>query len=98
MAPELWERLGIDFEAALPSIMEAASTIDQSLFTSFERGFYSKLVPNVRELGLLDTNNGYLRRLWGEAGLLKYKFAEDTASDYESYDAVARDRAASSTV
>ena len=94
----MWERLGIDFEAALPSIMEAASTIDQSLFTSFERGFYSKLVPNVRKLGLLDANNGYLRRLWGEAGLLEYEFAEDTASDYESYDAVARDRAASTTV
>ena len=98
VAPEMWERLDIDFEAALPSIMEAASTIDQSLFTSFERGFYSKLVPNVRKLGLLDANNGYLRRLWGEAGLLEYEFAEDTASDYESYDAVARDRAAGSTV
>ena len=39
---------------------------------------------------------GYLRKLWDEAGLLKYEFADDTASDYETYDAVAQDRAAAS--
>jgi hypothetical protein len=42
---------------------------------------------------LLDANNGYLRRLWDDAGLLKYQFDDDTATDYESYDAVAQDRA-----
>ena len=60
----------------------------------FARGFFAKLVPNVRKLGLLDANNGYLREKWGEAGLLEFEFADDTGSDYESYDAVARDRAA----
>ena len=57
-------------------------------------GFFAKLVPNVRKLGLLDANDGYLRRLWGDAGLLEYEFADDTGSDYESYDEVAKDRAA----
>jgi len=51
-------------------------------------------VPNVRKLGLLDANRGYLRERWGEVGLLQFEFADDTGSDYESYDAVARDRAA----
>lgn len=92
--PEMWERLGIDFEEALPSILEASAKVEASAFASFEKGFYAKLVPNVRKLGLLDANKGYLRRLWGEAGLLEFEFAEDTASDYESYDAVAADRAA----
>ena len=55
----------------------------------FARGFFAKLVPNVRKLGLLDANNGYLRERWGEAGLLEFEFADDTGSDYESYDAVA---------
>jgi hypothetical protein len=50
--------------------------------------------PNVRKLGLLDANNGYLRERWGEAGLLEFEFADDTGSDYASYDAVAQDRAA----
>ena len=59
----------------------------------FARGFFAKLVPNVRKLGLLDANNGYLRERWGEAGLLEFEFADDTGSDYASYDAVAQDRA-----
>ena len=53
-----------------------------------------KLVPNVRKLGLLDANDGYLRKAWGEAGLLEFEFADDTGSDYDSYDAVAADRRA----
>ncbi len=35
---------------------------------------------------------GYLRRQWAEAGLLEFEFADDTASDFEAYDAVAADR------
>ena len=65
-----------------------------SPFVGFQRGFFAKLVPNVRKLGLLDANNGYLREQWGAAGLLAFEFADDTASDYDSYDEVARDRAA----
>jgi hypothetical protein len=53
-----------------------------------------KLVPNTRKLGLLDANNGYLCKKWEEAGLMEFEFADDTASDYETYDAVAQDRAA----
>jgi hypothetical protein len=94
LAPEMWERLGVDFEAAVPSLLEAASKLETSAFNSFNRGFFSKLVPNVRKLGLLDANDGYLRRLWGEAGLLEYEFADDTGDDYTTYDEVARDRAA----
>ena len=92
--PEIWERMGVSLEAALPSLQEGAQTLDKSLFTSFQAGFFAKLVPNTRKLGLLDANNGHLRKLWGEAGLLDWEFADDTATDYETYDAVAQDRAA----
>ena len=51
-------------------------------------------MPNVRKLGLLDANNGYLRQKWGAAGLLEFEFADDTGSDYETYDEVAKDRTA----
>ena len=47
-------------------------------FAGFQRAFFAKLVPNVRKLGLLDANDGYLRRHWGEAGLLEFEFADDT--------------------
>jgi len=79
----------------LPYLMEAAGSIRLDPAANFQRAFFSKLVPNVRKLGLLDANDGYLRRLWGDAGLLQYEFDDDTASDYEAYDAVASDRAAS---
>jgi len=92
--PEVWERLGTTGEAVFPFLLQAAEQMNTNLMGGFARGFFAKLVPNVRKLGLLDANNGWLRERWGEAGLLEFEFADDTGSDYESYDAVARDRAA----
>jgi hypothetical protein len=92
--PEIWERMGTSVDAVLPSLMAAASKADKDQFAVFQSTFFSKLVPNVRKLGLLDANNGHLRTRWAEAGLMKFEFADDTASDYESYDEVAKDRAA----
>ena len=92
--PEVWERMGVKAEDVVPALMTAMETAKVSPFAGFARGFFAKLVPNVRKLGLLEANEGYLRERWGEAGLLEFEFADDTASDYESYDAVAADRAA----
>ena len=87
-------RSGTTAEAVFPFIVQAAAKVQTNPMRGFARGFFAKLVPNVRKLGLLDANNGYLREKWGEAGLLEFEFADDTGSDYESYDAVAQDRAA----
>ena len=93
--PEVWERMGVSFEDTVPFLMEASQSTKVNPVGSFQRGFFAKLVPNVRKLGLLDANNGYLREQWGAAGLLEFEYADDTASDYEAYDEVAKDRAAS---
>jgi hypothetical protein len=92
--PEVWERLGTTGEAVFPFLMRAAEQMKTNLLGGFARGFFAKLVPNVRKLGLLDANNAWLREKWGKAGLLEFEFADDTGSDYETYDAVAADRAA----
>ena len=92
--PEVWERMGTTAEEVFPFIVQAAQKAKLNPMGGFARGFFAKLVPNVRKLGLLDANNGYLRERWGEAGLLEFEFADDTGSDYASYDAVAQDRAA----
>ena len=93
--PEVWERMGTTARRVMPYLMEAAQQMQgRTRARGFARGFFAKLVPNVRKLGLLDANSGYLREKWGAAGLLEFEFADDTGSDYESYDAVARDRAA----
>jgi hypothetical protein len=93
--PEVWERMGTTEAAVVPFILQAATESKMSPMRGFQRGFFAKLVPNTRKLGLLDANGGYLRRRWGEAGLLEFEFADDTGSDYEAYDAVAADRMAS---
>jgi hypothetical protein len=92
--PEIWERMGTTQDAVLPSIIEAAQKLDRNQFGGFQNAFFAKLVPNVRKLGLLDANDGHLRKGWSEAGLMEFEFADDTGSDYESYDEVAKDRAA----
>ena len=90
--PEVWERMGTTLDAVVPSLISAAQRIGTNQFAGFQKNFFSKLVPNVRKLGLLDANDGYLRKAWGEAGLLEFEFADDTAADYETYDAVSADR------
>ncbi|HWE65274.1 MAG TPA: ferritin-like domain-containing protein [Acidimicrobiales bacterium] len=91
--PEVWERVGVSEEAVLPFIIEAATEAKINPVGGFARGFFAKLVPNVRKLGLLDANHGYLREKWGQFGLMEFEFADDTGSDYATYDAVAEDRA-----
>ena len=93
--PEVWERMGTTQEEVLPFIVQAATESKVNPMRGFQRGFFAKLVPNTRKLGLLDANGGYLRERWGAAGLLEFEFADDTGSDYEAYDAVAADRMAS---
>ena len=92
--PEIWERMGVLGRGRLPCILEAAGKVKVNPYAGFQRAFFAKLVPNVRKLGLLDANDGYLRKAWDEAGLLEFEFADDTGPDYATYDAVAQDRAA----
>jgi hypothetical protein len=92
--PEIWGRMEVDADDVRPYLLAAAGKLDTNLFTSFQHGFFAKLVPNVRRLGLLDANDGWLRKRWGEAGLLDFEFADDTGTDYDTYDEVARDRTA----
>jgi hypothetical protein len=92
--PEIWERMGVSAEAVYPCILEASGKVKVNPYAGFQRAFFAKLVPNVRKLGLLDANDGYLRKAWDEGGLLEFEFADDTGTDYATYDAVAQDRAA----
>jgi hypothetical protein len=92
--PEMWDRLGVPLPALLPFLQEAAASAGGGIFAQFRRAFFSKLVPNVRKLGLLDANEGWLRRKWEEVGLLAFEEADDTGTDYVNYDEVAADRAA----
>jgi len=95
--PEVWERLGVPVRDVVPYLMEAAARTGGSVFAGFQRAFFAKLVPNVRKLGLLDANDGWLRQQWGQAGLLEFEFAPDTAEEYERYDTVSAGRSGAGT-
>ena len=85
--------MGIDVDEVRPFLLEASAKLNRGAFVGFQSAFFAKLVPNVRKLGLLDANDGYLRKAWQEAGLMQFEFADDTGTDYTSYDEVAADRA-----
>jgi hypothetical protein len=97
VTPEVWETMGTDIHDVAPFLFQAATEMGEEPFAAFNRAFFAKLVPNVRKLGLLDVNDGYLRKEWAEAGLLEFEHADDTATDFEAYDAVAADRAAAAS-
>jgi hypothetical protein len=44
---------------------------------------FSKIVPNLKKLGLLDAGDGWLRQKFGELGVLEYEDWEDTGAEYE---------------
>ena len=60
----------------------------------FQQLLFSKIVPNCKKLGLLDANDGWLRKRFDEIGVIQFEDWVDTGDEYELLDAVAMDRAA----
>ena len=93
--PEIWERMGTSIDAVLPSLTGGGLEGGQ--------GPVRRLPDDLlREAGAerpqarppRRERRAPPRQKWGEAGLIEFEFADDTASDYEAYDEVAKDRAA----
>ena len=53
---EVWDRMGVPVKDALELVMADESRI------LFQNILFSKIVPNCKKLGLLDRNEGWLRR------------------------------------
>ena len=49
----------------------------------FRKMLFSKIVPNLKKLGLLDAGDGWLRQKFGELGVLQFEDWEDTGAEYE---------------
>jgi hypothetical protein len=49
----------------------------------FRKLLFSKIVPNLKKLGLLDAGDGWLRGRFGELGVLQFEDWEDTGAEYE---------------
>ena len=60
----------------------------------FQSMLFSKIVPNLKKLGLLDAGDGWLRTKFTELGVIQFEDWVDTGEEYASLDEVAKDRAA----
>lgn len=67
LARDVWERVGLPAAECCRYALESPSMIE------FRRMLFSKIVPNVRKLGLLD---GWLRARFEELGILQYEALE----------------------
>ncbi|MFM8861255.1 MAG: ferritin-like domain-containing protein [Acidimicrobiia bacterium] len=93
LSQEMWERLDVPVKDAV-RIFRTGATAEQRNADPFQQLLFSKIVPNSKKLGLLDANDGWLRKRFDTLGVLQFEDWADTSDEYELLDAVAADRAA----
>ncbi len=74
---EVWESLGMPVKECSEIMLH------NPVQHEFRRVLFSKIVPNLKKLGLLDAGDGWLRKRFGELGVLEYENWEDTGAEYE---------------
>jgi hypothetical protein len=95
LAAEVWERMGVDPKEA--TLVLRPPNMDKNS-DPFQMMLFSKIVPNLSKLGLLDANDGWLRKRFDTLGVSQFETWVDTSIEYEMLDAVTQDRdAAAST-
>jgi hypothetical protein len=87
---EVWERMGVDVRQAIRTFR---MTEEQKNEDPFQQLLFSKIVPNCKKLGLLDANDGWLRKRFDVLGVTQFEDWTDTGEEYAMLDEVARDRA-----
>jgi hypothetical protein len=86
-AQDVWERMGVDPKA----VVRFMQTHPDPMEEMFQTMLFSKIVPNVKKLGLLDGADGWLRERFTELGVNQFEDNVDTEEEYASLDAVAAD-------
>jgi hypothetical protein len=77
LSQEVWEALDMPVKECCEVMLHNGVQIE------FRKVLFSKIVPNLKKLGLLDAGDGWLRRKFGELGVLEYENWEDTGAEYE---------------
>ena len=88
---EVWERLGVPVRDAIRVFKQDDPEIKNQ--DPFQQLLFSKIVPNCKKLGLLDANDGWLRKRFDTLGVTQFENWADTSEEYELLDEVAKDRA-----
>jgi P-aminobenzoate N-oxygenase AurF len=77
LGQEVWESVGLPVKECCKVML------DSPVQREFRKVLFSKIVPNLKKLGLLDAGEGWLRRRFGELGVLEYEDWEDTGAEYD---------------
>jgi hypothetical protein len=77
LSQEVWEALGMPVKECCQIMLHNPVQLE------FRKVLFSKIVPNLKKLGLLDAGDGWLRQKFGELGVLEYETWEDTGAEYE---------------
>jgi hypothetical protein len=91
---EVWDRMGVDPKEALRVLNPFG---DDKNADPFQMLLFSKIVPNLSKLGLLDANDGWLRGKFDGLGVTQFETWTDTTIEYEMLDAVTADREAAAS-
>ncbi|MDH3294875.1 MAG: ferritin-like domain-containing protein [Acidimicrobiia bacterium] len=79
---EVWERVGIDVREGIQVFTPEDPNQDP-----FQQLLFAKIVPNCKKLGLLDANDGWLRKRFEEMHVIQFEDWVDTEAEYELLDA-----------
>jgi len=76
LSQEVWEALDMPVKECTEIMLNNPVQIE------FRKILFSKIVPNLKKLGLLDAGDGWLRQRFGELGVLQFEDWEDTGEEY----------------
>jgi hypothetical protein len=84
---EVWDRLEVPVSQVIQLLSESP---EQRMF---QQVLFSKIVPNCKKLGLLDAGDGWLRRKFGELGVIQFEDWADTGEEYDIFQLANAERA-----
>ncbi|HMD45095.1 MAG TPA: ferritin-like domain-containing protein [Acidimicrobiales bacterium] len=76
---EVWDRLGVPTKDIIKIMNQAPERDD------FQILLFSKIVPNVKKLGLLDAGDGWLRQKFTELGVIAFEEWTDSTEDADAF-------------
>jgi len=76
---EVWDRMGLPVKEVVSLVAQAPER------AVFQQMLFSKIVPNCKKLGLLDAGDGWLRKKFGELGVIQFEDWADTGEEYDMF-------------
>jgi hypothetical protein len=77
---EVWDRMGVPWNDVMTLMGRQDPNQDD-----FQILLFSKIVPNLRKLGLLDAADGWLREKFTEMGVIAFEHLSDSTEDEDAF-------------